>query len=79
MKHSGDIALILFHRSVSPALLGQGYSRGLGGGKALGPGDSGVSNASFETAREEALSRMSSGQDAQLQLMANQQGRLNGT
>ncbi|KAL0051126.1 hypothetical protein WJX82_002420 [Trebouxia sp. C0006] len=47
-------------RSVSPALHAQGLSRGAGSSKTLGPGDSGVSSASFETAREDALSRMGS-------------------
>ncbi|KAA6429950.1 MAG: hypothetical protein FRX49_00382 [Trebouxia sp. A1-2] len=47
-------------RSVSPALHAQGLSRGAGSSKTLGPVDSGVSSASFETAREDALSRMGS-------------------
>jgi len=47
-------------RSVSPALHAQGLSRGAGSRQTLGPGDSGVSSASFETAREDALSRMGS-------------------
>lgn len=47
-------------RSVSPGLDARGLSRGLGSFKALGPVESGVSNASFETAREDVLSRMGS-------------------
>lgn len=47
----------------------RGLSRALGGSsKALGgPLGSGVSTASFETAHEDALSRLASGQDDQLQ------------
>lgn len=45
---------------MSPGLDARGLSRGLGSFKALGPVESGVSNASFETAREDVLNRMGS-------------------
>ena len=45
---------------MSPGLHVRGPRRGLGSSKGLGPVDSGVSTASFETAREDVLSRMGS-------------------
>lgn len=45
-----------------------GLNRALGSSKTLGgPVESGVSTASFETAREDALTPLSSGQDNLLQ------------
>lgn len=55
-------------RSASPALRMRGLNRTLGSSKTQGGRvESGLSTASFETAREDALTRLSSGQDKQLQ------------
>lgn len=59
---------ICLYRSASPALCMRGLNRAVGSSTTLGsPMDSGISTASFETARVDALTRSSSGQDSQLQ------------
>ena len=65
-------------RSTSPALLVPGLTRALGSSKTLGgPVESGLSTASFESAREDALTRLSSGQGKHLQ--TNLQGMVVGS